>query len=31
VAIKVLLEISYVMRAAGMVSFLTGAAWGAAT
>jgi hypothetical protein len=28
VAIKVLLEISYAMRAANMVSYLTGAAWG---
>ena len=31
VAVKVLLEISYVMRAAGMVSFMTGATWGAAS
>jgi hypothetical protein len=30
VAIKVVLEISYVMRATGMVSFMTSAAWGGA-
>jgi hypothetical protein len=31
VAIRVELELAYVMRAAGMVSFLTGATWGSAT
>jgi hypothetical protein len=31
VAIRVLLEISYTMRAANMVSFLTAASWGAAS
>jgi hypothetical protein len=31
VAIKVILEISYTMRANAMVSFLTGATWGAAS
>jgi hypothetical protein len=31
VAIRVLLEVSYTMRANGMVSYLTGATWGAAS